>query len=104
MGVDVATMSEWQHVWIQAVQKAWADDAFALELKSDPRAALSKHYNFEVPEHMHFQVVEQKDLPKGEHSCLTLALPPKPNEKDYKIKTASLEEATAKNCCGHPCC
>jgi ribosomally synthesized peptide (two-chain TOMM family) len=100
-------MSAWQFVWIQAVQKAWNDDAFAQELKNDPRAALKNHFNFDIPEDMNFQVVDQKDLPrggKGEHFCLTLALPPKPDAQEHKIKSTDLEEATAKNCCGHPCC
>ena len=60
----------------QLIAKAWADEAFVEELRTDPRAAVEKELGVPLPEGVTVEVHEEKP----EHRVLHLVIPPKPVE------------------------
>ena len=63
-----------QDMEAQLIAKAWADEAFMEELRTDPRAAVAKELGVTLPEGVTVEVHEEKP----EHQVLHLVIPPKP--------------------------
>lgn len=57
---------------VQIIKKAWEDEQFKQELLADPKAAILKAFQVEIPASVNLKVVEE------ETASYYLVLPPKP--------------------------
>ncbi|MBD3921921.1 NHLP leader peptide family RiPP precursor [Paenibacillus sp. PR3] len=57
---------------VQIIKKAWEDEQFKQELLADPKAAILKAFQVEIPAAINLKVVEE------EAASYYLVLPPKP--------------------------
>ncbi len=51
-------MSDMQKLYGEIIKKAWEDEGFKENLMKDPKGALKKDFNIDVPEDMDLKVVE----------------------------------------------
>ncbi len=79
-------LQTWRAVWFQAVARAWKDAAFKAELVTDARAALTTHFNYDIPQDAEIRVVEAAQ--SGPTLGTTeLVLPDKPDDVDDEAVT-----------------
>lgn len=64
--------------------KAWQDDAFMDELRSNPKAVIAREYGVQLPDSMNLKVVEE------DASTLYLRIPPNPSNVELSDEQLEL--------------
>ncbi|WP_375759826.1 BMA_0021/BMA_0022 family TOMM bacteriocin [Corallococcus exercitus] len=112
-GGQAATVNDWQAVWMRAVALAWKEPEFEAALQKDPRQALKKRFDFDLPASIQLKVVPStaKDAAadstwKVNSAEVELHLPKKPADvADHAVALSSLTDTYGRShCCGSPCC
>lgn len=112
-GAQQAWVNDWQGVWMRAVALAWKEPEFEAALRKDPREALKKRFDFDLPASIQLKVVSssEKNAVAGgtwtaDNSEVELILPKKPADvADHAVALSSLTDSSGRShCCGSPCC
>ena len=72
---------------MQLITKAWKDDAFAQELKSNPQAVLERELGGKLPEGVEVKVVEESQ------NTIYLVIPEKPKAAQGELSDEQLAAA-----------
>ncbi|RKH43684.1 hypothetical protein D7Y23_28795 [Corallococcus sp. AB050B] len=108
-----ASVNDWQAVWMRAVALAWKEPDFEAALQKNPREALKKRFDFDLPASIHLKVVPSTVANaasdgtwKVNSAEVELHLPKKPADvADHAVALSSLTDTHGRShCCGSPCC
>ncbi|MFC1975627.1 NHLP leader peptide family RiPP precursor [Chloroflexota bacterium] len=77
-------------VEMEIASKAWQDEEFLEELRTNPKAVIAKEYGVEIPDNVDLKVVEES------LTELYIRIPPNPN--DLELSDEQLEAVAGGEC------
>ena len=85
-------MQQFGMIWPQCVVRAWEDEQFREELKSNPVRTLREVFQFILPTGLNLEVVEGEEVRESQQAnTLRLVIPPTPDVDMREIAVVSPE-------------